>query len=72
MNDFFELKNALNNIQGKYLLSINSNDFILNLFGEPNMKIEMRNNSVNNKYIKDSKRYELFYFNFILIKIIFI
>ena len=62
-NDFYELKDTLNGIQGKYLLSINSNDFILKLFGEPGMKIEMKNNSVNNKYIKDSKRYELFYLN---------
>ena len=62
-NDFYELKNSLNGIQGKYLLSINSNDFILDLFGEPDMKIEIRNNSVNNKHVKDSKRNELVYYN---------
>ena len=62
-NDFYELKETLNDIHGKYLLSINSNDFVLDLFGEPDIKIEIRNNSVNNKHVKDSKRYEIFYFN---------
>ena len=62
-NDFYELNKILKNIKGKYLMNINCNDFIINLFGEPNMRIEIRNNSVNNKYIKDSKRYELFYYN---------
>ena len=62
-NDFYDLKEILGKIKGKYLMNINCNDFIINLFGEPNMRIEIRNNSVNNKYIKDSKRYELFYYN---------
>jgi DNA adenine methylase len=61
--DFYDLKEILGKIKGKYLMNINYNDFIINLFGEPNMKIEIKNNSVNNKYIKDSKRYELFYYN---------
>jgi len=63
INDFYVLNKILKNIKGKYLMNINYNDFIINLFGEPNMKIKIKNNSVNNKYIKDSKRYELFYFN---------
>ena len=62
-NEFYELKETLNDIHGKYLLSINSNDFILDLFGAPNMKIEIGNNSVNNKHVKDSKRNELVYYN---------
>ena len=40
-NNFYELKETLNDIHGKYLLSINSNDFILDLFGEPGMKISL-------------------------------
>ncbi len=61
--DFHELKNILGKIKGKYLMNINYNDFIVSLFGEPDMKVEIKNNSVNNKYIRDSKRYELFYYN---------
>ena len=37
-------------------MNINCSDFIINLFGEPNMKMKIKNNSVNNKYIKNSKR----------------
>ena len=44
-------------------MNINYNGFVVDLFGEPNMKVEIKNNSVNNKYIRDSKRYELFYYN---------
>ena len=62
-NDFYELKDILDKIKGKYLMNINYNDFIVDLFGDPNKKIEIKNNSVNNKYIKNSKRYELFYYN---------
>ena len=62
-SDFHELKDILGKIKGKYLMNINYNDFVVDLFGEPDMKIEVKNNSVNNKYIKNSKRYELFYYN---------
>ena len=61
--DFYELKDILDKIKGKYLMNINYNDFIVELFGDPNMKIEIKNNSVNNKYIRNSRRYELFYYN---------
>ena len=63
MDTLILLRETLNDIHGKYLLSINSNDFILDLFGEPDMKVEIRNNSVNNKLVKDSKGYELLYYN---------
>ncbi len=62
-SDFQELKDILGKIKGKYLMNINYNDFIVDLFGEPDMKVEIKNSSVNNKYIRDSKRYELFYYN---------
>ena len=61
--DFYELKDILDKIKGKYLMNINYNDFVVSLFGEPDMKVEIKNNLVNNKYIKNSRRYELFYYN---------
>ncbi len=61
--DFYKLKDVLNNIKGKYLININYSEFIIGVFGEPQIKIEVKNNSVNNRHIRDSKRYELFYYN---------
>ena len=61
--DFYELKDVLDSVRGKYLMSINFRDLIIKVFGEPQMKIEVKNNSVNNRHVKGSKMYELFYYN---------
>ena len=62
-DDYIEIKKLLENIKGKYLLNINEDSFILNLFGEPNLRKEYTNFGVNGRNVKKSKRIELFYYN---------
>ncbi len=62
-NDYIDIKNIINNIKGKYLLNINEDDFILNLFGKPNLRKEYTNFGINGRNNKKSKRIELFYYN---------
>ena len=62
-NDYIDIKNMINNIKGKYLLNINEDKFILNLFGQPKIRKEYTNFGVNGRNNKKSKRIELFYYN---------
>ena len=62
-SDFIDLKEILDSIGGKYLLNINEDEFILEIFGEPNLRKEYINYGVNGKIGEKTKRAELFYSN---------
>ena len=61
--DYINIKNALDRIKGKYLLNINEDEFVLNLFGKPQKRKEFTNFGINGRISEKSKRVELFYYN---------
>ena len=61
--DYIDIKNSLDKIKGKYLLNINEDKFVLDLFGEPQLRKDFTNFGVNGRNNKKSKRLELFYYN---------
>ena len=61
--DYMDIKNILDNIKGKYLLNINEDKFVLNLFGEPQLRKDFTNFGINGRNNKKTKRVELFYYN---------
>ncbi len=62
--DYIEMKALLDEIKGKYLLNINEDDFISNVFGNPQIRKEYTNFGVNGRVSGKTKRIELFYYNF--------
>ncbi len=61
--DYIDIKRYLDIIKGKYLLNINEDDFVLQLFGKPQKRKEFTNFGINGRNNKKSKRMELFYYN---------
>ena len=61
--DYIDIKNILERIKGKYLLNINEDKFVLDLFGEPQLRKDFINFGINGRNNKKSKRVELFYYN---------
>ena len=61
--DYVNIKNILDKIKGKYLLNINEDDFILNLFGKPQLRKDFTNFGINGRTSEKTKRIELFYYN---------
>ena len=61
--DYMDIKNILDKIKGKYLLNINEDKFVLDLFGEPQLRKDFTNFGINGRNNKKSKRIELFYYN---------
>jgi DNA adenine methylase len=61
--DYTNIKNALDRIKGKYLLNINEDEFVLQLFGKPQKRKEFTNFGINGRISGKSKRVELFYYN---------
>ena len=62
-NDYIEMKALLDRIKGKYLLNINEDDFVLKVFGKPQIRKENTNFGVNGRLGSKTKRIELFYYN---------
>ena len=61
--DYFEMKELLDRIKGKYLLNINEDEFVLQVFGKPQIRKEYTNFGVNGRVSGKTKRIELFYYN---------
>ena len=61
--DYIDIKNILDKIKGKYLLNINEDKFVLDLFGKPQLRKDFTNFGINGRNYKKSKRIELFYYN---------
>ena len=61
--DYIDIKNILDRIKGKYLLNINEDKFVLDLFGKPQLRKDFTNFGINGRNNKKSKRVELFYYN---------
>ena len=61
--DYIDIKKILDRIKGKYLLNINEDKFVLDLFGEPQLRKDFTNFGINGRNNKKSKRIELFYYN---------
>ena len=57
------MKALLDGIKGKYLLNINEDEFVLKVFGEPQIRKEYTNFGVNGRVGNKTKRIELFYYN---------
>ena len=55
------MKDILDRIKGKYLLNINEDAFVLDVFGEPQIRKEYTNFGVNGRMGSKTKRIELFY-----------
>ena len=62
-NDYVEMKDLLDRIKGKYLLNINEDVFVLDVFGEPQIRKEYTNFGVNGRMGSKTKRIELYYYN---------
>ena len=56
------MKALLDRIKGKYLLNINEDAFVLDEFGEPQLRKEYTNFGVNGRVGSKTKRIELFYY----------
>ena len=52
-NDYVEMKLLLDRINGKFLLNINEDTFVLDVFGEPQIRKEYTNFGINGRV--DSK-----------------
>ena len=61
--DYMDIKSALDRINGKYLLNINEDEFVLKLFGKPQKRKEFTNFGINGRTSSKTKRIELFYYN---------
>ena len=61
--DYIEMKELLDRIKGKYLLNINEDEFVLQVFGKPQIRKEYTNFGVNGRVSGKTKRIELFYYN---------
>ena len=61
--DYIEMKELLNGIKGKYLLNINEDAFVIDVFGKPQIRKEYTNFGVNGRVSCKTKRIELFYHN---------
>ena len=61
--DYMDIKNILDNIKGKYLLNINEDKFVLDLFGKPQLRKDFTNFGINGRTSEKTKRIELFYYN---------
>ncbi|MGP6240070.1 DNA adenine methylase [Cuniculiplasma sp. SKW4] len=61
--DFLDLKYILEEIQGKYLLNINEDEFVRSVFGEPSVRKEYVNYGTNGRLREKTRRIELFYYN---------
>ena len=57
------MKELLDRIKGKYLLNINEDEFVLQVFGKPQIRKEYTNFGVNRRVSDKTKRIELFYYN---------
>ena len=62
-NDYIKMKGLLDRIKGKYLLNINEDAFVLDVFGEPQIRKEYTNFGVNGRVGSKTKRIELYYYN---------
>ena len=61
---FVELRDAIADIKGAYLLNINDDDFVRETFGDPKMTMSYSNHAQNARvpeYTKRTERDELFY-----------
>ena len=61
--DYIDIKKSLDRIKGKYLLNINEDEFVLQLFGKPQKRKEFTNFGINGRTSSKTKRVELFYYN---------
>ena len=61
--DYIDIKKSLDMIKGKYLLNINEDEFVLQLFGKPQKRKEFTNFGINGRISSKTKRIELFYYN---------
>ncbi|MGP6220960.1 DNA adenine methylase [Caldiplasma sukawensis] len=62
-SDFIDLRDILGQINGKYLLNINDDEFIQKIFGTSNLKREYVNYGTNGRLRGKTRRVELFYHN---------
>ena len=61
--DFLDLADSLKRIEGKYLMNINCDEFIVGLFGKPSKEMDFANMCGLAKGNRRTRRKELFYWN---------